>query len=242
MAGPDDSIWLVERPEGSLTTEPSTSPEHKFHTPEGGLCGVSSGSTIDMSLSRELLSNTSSAARLLGVDSALAGRCDKASKKLLPFTIGNHGRLQEWSEDFEDEHHRHVSPTYGLYPGNQIAPDSEIGRAARTFLEIRGDEGTGWSLASSASCPPCLQHGAAGKSAGFAPGVASKSTSGGRMARFSRRKSVLSRERLARSQIRRVMRSLMAKDEKSRKNQGDSRHTPASVIASRSANSSRRLK
>jgi len=141
--------WLVERPDGYLTTEPSTSPEHKFRLPGGVLCGVSSGSTMDMSISRELLANVSSAARALGIELEFAQKCDETAKRLLPFAIGERGRLQEWSEDFEDEdeHHRHVSPVYGLYPGSQIDPDSEIGRAARTFLEIRGDAGTGWSLA-----------------------------------------------------------------------------------------------
>ncbi|MGN6617719.1 MAG: glycosyl hydrolase family 95 catalytic domain-containing protein, partial [Ilyomonas sp.] len=38
---------------------------------------------------------------------------------------------------------------YGLYPGNQISPVTtpELANAAKKTLELRGDEGTGWSLA-----------------------------------------------------------------------------------------------
>src|SRR5699024_10425549 len=45
--------------------------------------------------------------------------------------------------------HRHVSPLWGLYPGNEISilntPD--IAEASKKLLERRGDESTGWSLA-----------------------------------------------------------------------------------------------
>jgi alpha-L-fucosidase 2 len=42
-----------------------------------------------------------------------------------------------------------VSHLFGLYPGRQIAPVStpDFAAAARKTLEIRGDEGTGWSKA-----------------------------------------------------------------------------------------------
>ena len=48
-----------------------------------------------------------------------------------------------------DPHHRHVSHLFGLHPGRQIAPISTPGfaAAARRTLELRGDEGTGWSKA-----------------------------------------------------------------------------------------------
>lgn len=43
--------------------------------------------------------------------------------------------------------HRHVSHLFGVYPGRQLTPDTPAPfAAARRSLEIRGDEGTGWSL------------------------------------------------------------------------------------------------
>ncbi len=46
-------------------------------------------------------------------------------------------------------HHRHCSHIYGLFPSAQITPEAtpHLAEAARRSLEIRGDEGTGWSLA-----------------------------------------------------------------------------------------------
>jgi alpha-L-fucosidase 2 len=67
--------------------------------------------------------------------------------------IGKAGQLQEWLEDWDMEApertHRHVSHLYGLHPSNQITPRAtpELFAAARRTLEIRGDAGTGWSLA-----------------------------------------------------------------------------------------------
>ena len=143
--------WLVEGPEGGLVTSPSTSPENAFRTPEGEVCCVSMGSTMDMTIVRELFVASLEAARILGLRTPLHDRMREALPRLLPFAVGAEGQLLEWCRDFpEDEiHHRHVSHLYGLYPGDQISPDTTpaLAQACRTSLERRGDDGTGWSLA-----------------------------------------------------------------------------------------------
>jgi alpha-L-fucosidase 2 len=64
--------------------------------------------------------------------------------------IGQWGQLQEWMYDWDNpkDNHRHVSHLYGLFPSNQISPyrTPELFSAARTSLEARGDESTGWSM------------------------------------------------------------------------------------------------
>ena len=64
--------------------------------------------------------------------------------------IGKHGQLQEWLEDIDDpnDHHRHVSHLYGLYPSSQISPyrTPALYSAAKTTLMHRGDVSTGWSM------------------------------------------------------------------------------------------------
>jgi alpha-L-fucosidase 2 len=60
--------------------------------------------------------------------------------------------LQEWLEDWDlqapEPQHRHVSHLYALFPSNQVTPRTpELFAAARKSLELRGDGGTGWSLA-----------------------------------------------------------------------------------------------
>ena len=91
------------------------------------------------------------ASKLLNIDASFRDTINAASKKLYPFAIGSKGQLQEWYKDFEDvdPHHRHVSHLYALHPANLISPvkTPELAKAARRTLEIRGDEGTGWSLA-----------------------------------------------------------------------------------------------
>nr|WP_246309367.1 hypothetical protein [Paenibacillus frigoriresistens] len=106
---------------------------------------------MDLLLIDELFEACLSAARLLDVDSSLQQVWETARSRLLPLKIGKHDQLQEWSEDFEDEdvNHRHVSHLFGIYPGSKLTrPENEaLYRAARTSLDRRGDEGTGWSLA-----------------------------------------------------------------------------------------------
>jgi alpha-L-fucosidase 2 len=71
--------------------------------------------------------------------------------RLAPTQIGPDGRIMEWLEPYKeaDPHHRHVSHLWGLYPGDEISPYTtpQLADAARKSLEVRGDDGVGWSLA-----------------------------------------------------------------------------------------------
>lgn len=143
--------WLIEDDQGHLVTAPSTSPEHKFVTKSGDKAAVSMASTMDLSLIWDLFTNCIEASERLGEDESFRKRLLAAQDKLLPFQIGRNGRLQEWAKDFDDEdvHHRHVSHLFGVYPGRQFTSEEtpELFQAAQKSLEIRGDGGTGWSLA-----------------------------------------------------------------------------------------------
>lgn len=143
--------WLVEGKDGHLVTAPSTSPENRYVTPEGGVYGVSVGSTMDMSIIHDLLTNTIEASEILGTDNAFRQRMNEAVERLSPLKIGRKGNLQEWIEDYDDNdpHHRHVSHLFALHPGRRISPFStpDLADACRKTLEMRGDAGTGWSLA-----------------------------------------------------------------------------------------------
>ena len=131
-----------------LVTCPSLSPEHQHHT-DASLCA---GPTMDMQILRDLFDACAGASEVLGIDTGFREAVRGASSKLAPMQIGAHGQLQEWLEDWDaqapDQQHRHISHLYGLYPSNQITPQTpDLFAAARRSLEIRGDEGTGWSLA-----------------------------------------------------------------------------------------------
>jgi alpha-L-fucosidase 2 len=141
--------WLIDDGQGHLVTAPSGSPELWFTAPNGKPASISMATTMDMSIIWDLFTNCLDAARVLGIEPEFAAKIAAARAKLYPLKIGARGQLQEWFQDFleTDVHHRHTSHLFGVYPGRQITPvTSEFFAAARRALEIRGDDGTGWSL------------------------------------------------------------------------------------------------
>src|SRR5690606_25203624 len=142
--------FLVEAPKGSpvagkLVTNPSTSPENRYLL-DGKPVGLTYAPTMDIELINDLFNHVRTAARHLGVDTALVSRIDAAQPRLPPLQIGHKGQLQEWIEDYPETEpdHRHVSHLYALYPGDAISPDKTpaLAKAARRSLELRGDGGT----------------------------------------------------------------------------------------------------
>jgi alpha-L-fucosidase 2 len=143
--------WLVEDKDGYLVTAPSGSPENNFKDEKGVVGAIAAASTMDMSIIRDLFSHFIKASETLNIDPAFRDTVIVKEKKLYPFQIGKKGNLVEWYKDWEDvePHHRHVSHLFALYPAEQISPITtpDLANAARKTLEIRGDEGTGWSKA-----------------------------------------------------------------------------------------------
>lgn len=143
--------WLQEDKDGYLVTMPSTSPENRYYYDGKKKGAVTVACTMDMAIIRDLFSNTLAAAKILNTDSDFSKTIETANAKLFPYKIGSKGQLQEWYKDFEEEdpHHRHTSHLYALHPATSISPlkTPELANAARKTLELRGDDGTGWSLA-----------------------------------------------------------------------------------------------
>src|SRR6218665_806149 len=104
---------------GWLVTAPSVSPENWFFLPNGKTASVCMGPTIDNQITRELFTNFITASEALNEDKEV------------------------------DPKHRDVSHLYGLYPGSLLLPeaDSKLAEACRKTLEVRGDDGPGWSIA-----------------------------------------------------------------------------------------------
>lgn len=146
------SSMVAEPTNGWLVTAPSSSPENAFYLPgDTRPVYVCMGPTMDVQLINELFTNILSAAEILDIEDESTARIRKILPMLPPMQISEEGYLQEWLEDYKEVEptHRHVSHLYGLYPANQISPDTtpELAAAARETLERRGDEGTGWSRA-----------------------------------------------------------------------------------------------
>ena len=143
--------WLIPDGSGHLVTAPSTSPENRYRMTDGKVYCVSTATTMDMSIIWELFTNIIEASAIVGDDPDFIKQVENARSSLLPLQVGEKGQLQEWIEDYEDHdpHHRHVSHLFGLFPGRQITPfrTPTLTKACRTSLQLRGDNGTGWSLA-----------------------------------------------------------------------------------------------
>ena len=139
---------------GYLITNPSTSPENKFITPDGEPCAISKAATMDLVLIRELFTQCIAAIEVLNQDYEFALQLKEAISKLHPLQIGSDGRLQEWIYEYEEWEpgHRHLSHLYGMYPGSSIQMDRhiELSDAVRKSLEYRmlhSGGRTGWSCA-----------------------------------------------------------------------------------------------
>jgi len=150
--------WLIDDGKGRLVTPAGGSPENQFlyRDADGNekVAGVCMGPTMDMAIIRELFTSCIEAANVLGTDDEFRRTLRDKLAKLLPYQVGKYGQLQEWYEDFEerDPGHRHLSPLYGLHPGNSIALNRtpELARAGRKLLVRRilyGSGRGGWSRA-----------------------------------------------------------------------------------------------
>ncbi|MEO6932340.1 MAG: glycoside hydrolase family 95-like protein, partial [Chitinophagaceae bacterium] len=142
--------WLIKNPDGKLVTAPSTSPENVFLYGDNKHGEVSVATTMDMGIIRDLFHNVINAGKLLNTDAAFGDTLAKMINDLFPFQVGSKGQLQEWYKDFEEvePHHRHTSHLFALHPAHEISPltTPELAAAAKKTLELRGDDGTGWSL------------------------------------------------------------------------------------------------
>ncbi|WP_421740829.1 glycoside hydrolase family 95 protein [Cellulomonas sp.] len=137
--------WLVELPDGTLGTRPSTSPENTFVARDGRPASVTTSTTADLAMARDLLE---SVVRLGG---PLASEASAALDRLPAERLTPDGRVAEWRDDVREAEpeHRHQSHLFRVHPGTAIDPDQapDLARAALATLDARGAESTGWSLA-----------------------------------------------------------------------------------------------
>jgi alpha-L-fucosidase 2 len=156
--------FLVPGPDGRwLVTNPSSSPENFPDRPGNGRyfdevigaflpgTNICAGSSIDMQILTDLFREYVQAAGILRTDAGTVDSVRGALSRLLPPQIGKDGTLQEWAEDWgQTEHpHRHLSPLYGLYPGNvfSFGKTPQLIDPCRRLLVQRGDSSAEWARA-----------------------------------------------------------------------------------------------
>jgi alpha-L-fucosidase 2 len=147
--------FLVQAPDasplaGHLVTCPSISPENQYRLGDHTY-HLTCAATMDIALLRDLFGNFMEAAKRLDRDTPLCEAAQRALAALPPIRIGGKGQVLEWAGEFAESEpeHRHTSHLYGLYPGHGITMKDtpDLARAAARSLDLRGDSGTGWSMA-----------------------------------------------------------------------------------------------
>nr|BFF23333.1 hypothetical protein GCM10025732_12980 [Glycomyces mayteni] len=118
---------LSEGSDGTLVTNPASSPENEFVTPAGN-SALDESTGMDATLVRELFAFVVEAADVVaetlhGEDLQLVMDIEAALPRLAGPKIGADGRLLEWAAEREEAepHHRHVSHLYGVFPGDSFA-------------------------------------------------------------------------------------------------------------------------
>jgi alpha-L-fucosidase 2 len=140
---------LKTLPDGRLVVPNAWSPEHG---------PVEDGVSYAQEIAWNLFANSAQAAALLG-DADEAQKLAALRDKLATPGIGSWGQLLEWRQekknagelDTREDHHRHTSHLFAVYPGRQINPAEtpELAKAAAVSLAARGDGGDvrEWSFA-----------------------------------------------------------------------------------------------
>jgi alpha-L-fucosidase 2 len=143
---------LIEEPTHHwLVIAPANSPENHFQMTNGQQASICMGPTMIQQQVRYLFEACIESSKILGVDEDFRNELISKRAQLAPTQISSDGRIMEWLEQYQEPepHHRHISHLWGLYPGDEISPYTtpQLADAARKSLEVRGDEGVGWSLA-----------------------------------------------------------------------------------------------
>lgn len=143
--------FLIREPKNNwLVVSPSYSPENRPVVNSKREFVVVAGTTMDNQMVYDLFHSTIQAAKLMNEDAAFTDSLQTVARQLAPMQVGRWGQLQEWMEDWDNpqDHHRHVSHLWGLYPGRQISAyhSPVLFEAAKKSLISRGDHSTGWSM------------------------------------------------------------------------------------------------
>ncbi len=137
-------LWedqLKTLPDGRLVVPKAWSPEHG---------PVEDGVSYSQEIVRDLFNNYVDAADALGVDKAYRDKIAGMRDRLVTPGIGSWGQLLEWMAeehnpkypelDTTNDHHRHTSHLFAVFPGRQISvvKTPQLAAAAKVSLAARG--------------------------------------------------------------------------------------------------------
>jgi alpha-L-fucosidase 2 len=143
---------LKTLPDGKLVVPKAWSPEHG---------PIEDGVNYSQEIVWDLFNNYIQAADALGVDKDDRDTIAALRDRLAGPGIGSWGQLLEWMSEKHDpkypeldtpnDHHRHTSHLFAVFPGQQISVEKtpDLAKAAKVSLDARGDTGDvrEWSFA-----------------------------------------------------------------------------------------------
>ncbi|MEI7733138.1 MAG: glycoside hydrolase family 95 protein [Verrucomicrobiota bacterium] len=137
---------LKALPDGRLVVPNGWSPEHGPHE---------DGVSYSQQIVWDLFNNYVAASEALGMDADYRAKIGGMRDKLVGPKIGSWGQLQEWMTDRDkaDDHHRHTSHLFAVFPGDwiSVAKTPEFAAAAKKSLIARGEDANSdvreWSFA-----------------------------------------------------------------------------------------------
>jgi alpha-L-fucosidase 2 len=125
----------------------SMSPEQGFFPyPGSEECFLTSSTTMDIGIIKELFPHCIQAENILNTDKEFGNKLRDALKKIPPYQIGKNGWLQVWLEDWERGREGHnISANFGFFPGSSITlrGTPKLASAIQKWLEPRRGNG-GW--------------------------------------------------------------------------------------------------
>lgn len=131
--------------DGYYVLTPSCSPEN-LYVLNGENHALDITAEMSMSIIRELFAILIECNNICE-DRVLVENVKYIYDRLRPMKLRKDGRISEWYHEFDEQDilHRHLSHLYSLYPGHSM--DERYRSAAEKVLEVKGNDGTGWSLA-----------------------------------------------------------------------------------------------
>jgi len=132
---------LKALPDGKLVVPDAWSPEHG---------PTEDGVSYSQEIVWDLFNNFVQAADALGTDKEYRDKIAAMRDKLVTPGIGSWGQLLEWMQELHDpkspeldtpnDHHRHTSHLFAVYPGDQISVTKtpKLAAAAKVTLDARG--------------------------------------------------------------------------------------------------------
>ncbi len=159
-----ENFLTVTDKDGNYIFVPSISPESlpRSTEPSGP---VLVNATMDISVCREVLTILIQASEILGIEKENIEKWNAMLDRMPPYMVEMDGTLKEWAWPTLQERYsnRHVSHLYGVWPGDEIDPDTtpglalaaEIANRRRTF-DTMSTAVAGETLAAYARCHRAL--------------------------------------------------------------------------------------